>query len=147
MSATYVPVVRASGDRLRDHHVRVAWLVFAVGVALVIGWPIAIVVNWHDIVSSHARLGYLIADLGLVVPLCFASWQGLLRNAPWGPGVLLVALGAGAYDVVHFTVYLIQVKELLPAAAWVVIGAGIVATLGWLAFWEIVRLRPQAQEG
>jgi hypothetical protein len=120
--------------------------VFTVGVLLLIGWPIAIIVNWHDIVASHARLGYLIADIGLVVPLCFASWQGLLRNAAWGPGVLLVALGAGAYDVVHFTVYLIQVNELLPAAAWVVIGAAIVVALGWLAVWEIVRLRSQRQE-
>lgn len=145
MSAITVPAVKRSSDPVRSHHLWVAWLVFGVGVALLIGWPIAIIVNWHDIVSSHARLGYLIADLGLVAPLCLVTWQGLLRNAGWGPGVLLFALGAGAYDVLHFTVYLIQVKALLPEAAWIVISAAVLGALGWLALWEIVRMRAERE--
>jgi hypothetical protein len=92
----------------RRHRLRVAWTAFAVGAILLVGWPVAAIVNWEDIVNSHARLGYLIGDVGLVVPLAFATWYSLRHQAWWGPYTFLLLAGAGAFDSVHFAVYLWQ---------------------------------------
>jgi hypothetical protein len=55
----------AAGGSLTVHRTWAAWSFFALGVVLVIGWPIAAIVNWDDIVDSHVRLGYLVGDIGL----------------------------------------------------------------------------------
>lgn len=34
-------------------------------------------------VDSHVRLGYLIGDLGVGTPLCFATWHGLSWLGWW----------------------------------------------------------------
>ena len=137
----------APRDDPYPHRLRVAWAVFVVGALLLIGWPIACIANWHDVVHSHTRLGYLIGDVGLVTPLCFAAWQGLRTRAPWGPGVLLVAIGAGAYDTVHFVVFLVQEKFLLPGPVWIGIAVVLLAIIGWWAVWEIRRMRGPAAAG
>jgi hypothetical protein len=79
-----------------------------VGVGIWIGWPIQAHRQARDIVESHTRLGYLIADVTIVAPLCLASGYALLEGYRWGPLVLLLAIGAGAYDLTHFLVYLGQ---------------------------------------
>lgn len=131
----------AADAGLRSHRVRVAWLVFGVGVALTVGWPISAALTWDDLVHTKGRLGYAFGDYGLVMPLCYATWWSLWRGRAWGPGMLLCALGAGAYDVIHFTVFLIQGHEA-PAALLVVVAVAVLGALGYMAQWEIRRLRP-----
>ncbi len=118
----------------------------AIGVGLWIGWPLQARRQSEDIVRSHARLGYLIADVTIVAPLCLAAGYALVANDRWGSLVLLLAVGAGAYDLTHFLVYLGQrgVPRIggrpLP---WYAYGATIVAVLvflGWLGWHEMHRL-------
>lgn len=60
---------------------RIASALLVLAAVLVVGWSIAIAVSWNHIVSSHARLGYLIGDIGLVVPLCFPrGWPAATRD-------------------------------------------------------------------
>jgi len=128
-------------EAVLKHRKRVAWALFITAMVLVLGWPVAIWANWEHIVSSHARLGYLIGDVGLVSPLCFAAWRGLLRDRLWGPTLFLVADGAMAYDVLHFAVYLIQEKFLsIPMPVYVILLLIVLGILYWLARWEIVVL-------
>lgn len=116
----------------------VAWILFGVAVVLLVGWPIAAIVDWDHIVRSHARLGYLIGDLGLAVPLCLASWYGLRRDRPWARGVLLLCLGALAYDVLHFLIYLMQEEFLsIPLPVYIVLLAVVLVAIGWVATREI----------
>lgn len=125
------------------HRLRVAWAAFAVGVILIVGWPIAAIVNWDDIVNSHARLGYLIGDVGLVVPLAFATWQGLRTRAWWGPPVLLLLAGAGAYDLLHFSIYLWQIEAFgVPGFLYgIACAAALAVIVRWVVF-ELRQLRP-----
>jgi hypothetical protein len=131
----------------QKHRTVVAWIAFGGGVLLPIGWTIASIANWSDVIDSHARLGYLIGDIGLVVPLCFASWQGLRTGAAWGPLALCLLCGAFGYDIVHFTVWLIQEHKFgIPGVLLALIGAAILAFLAWLAIWEIERARTAPSE-
>jgi hypothetical protein len=116
----------------------VAWILFAVAVVLLVGWPIAAIVNWDHIVSSHARLGYLIGDICIAVPLCLASWHGLRRSLSWARGVLLFTLGALAYDVTHFLIYLMQEEFLsIPLPVYIVLLVVVLAAIVWVAAHEI----------
>jgi hypothetical protein len=119
------------------HRTFAAWAFLALGILLPIGWLIACLVNWDNVVHSHIRLGYLIGDVGLVTPLSLVAAIALLRNRPFGPPVLLLAVGALAYDVVHFCVFLVQERFLLPAAVWIVIWVAVLALLAWIAAGEI----------
>ena len=89
-----------------------AWLSFAMGLILLVGWPIAIIINWSNIVNSDARLGYLICDIVLVMPLCFASWSGMKKKKLSGSLLFLITAGALLYDGVHFMIFLIKIKFL-----------------------------------
>jgi hypothetical protein len=144
MSPPDATATRAPDDLYR-HRLRVAWTSFAIGVILAIGWPIAAIVNWHDIVHSHARLGYLIGDVGLVVPLAFATWYGLKRREWWGVPIMLVLAGAGAYDLVHFSIYLWQIEAFgVPGFLYgIACAAALVVIVRWVAF-ELRVLRPAA---
>jgi hypothetical protein len=129
----------------QKHRTVVAWIAFAGGVLLPIGWTIACIANWSDVIDSHARLGYLIGDIGIVAPLCWATWLGLRRGAGWGPAALWLLCGAFAYDILHFTVWLIQEHKFgLPGIVLALIGAAIEAFLVYLAAWELQRTRPDA---
>jgi hypothetical protein len=116
----------------------VAWILFAVAVVLLVGWPIAALIDWDHIVESHARLGYLIGDIGIAVPLCLASWHGLRRALPWARGVLLFCLGALAYDVTHFLIYLMQEEfASIPLPVYIVVLAVVLVAIAWVAAKEI----------
>jgi hypothetical protein len=123
---------------ITTHRKRVGVTLFCLGAVLAIGWPVASLVNWTHIIDSHARLGYLIGDLGLVVPLSFLGWYGLTRGRVWAPGVFLVFAGAAAFDSLHFGIYLIQEKFLsIPAPIFVILILVCLGILAWLAGWEI----------
>ena len=79
---------------------------------MVAGWAVAIMISWNHIVTSHARLGYLISDLGLAVPLCVAAGLAAVNERPNAGPLTLVCVGALAYDGLHFGVYLIQEQFL-----------------------------------
>ncbi len=109
-----------------------------VGIVLAVGWPVAIAVSWANIVSSHARLGYLFGDLTLVTPLAFIGWYGLTHSRAWGPKVFLLFAGAGAFDTLHFGIYLIQEKFLnIPALIYIALILVALAVLVWFSLWEI----------
>jgi hypothetical protein len=123
------------------HRKRVGWVLFGLAIVLAVGWVIAIVVSWQHIVDSHNRLGYVLGDLGMVVPLSFASWYGLTHGRPWAPGVFLFLAGAAAFDSLHFGVYLIQEKFLsIPMAIYIALIILVLGVLAWLALWENRRL-------
>lgn len=124
-------------DAVFTHRKRVGIAMLIVGAVLAVGWPVAILVSWDHIVSSHARLGYLFGDLGLVVPLSFLGWYGLTRDRRWAPGVFLIFAGAAAFDSLHFGIYLIQEKFLsIPAPVYVILILLCLGILAWLALWE-----------
>jgi hypothetical protein len=120
------------------HRLWSAWAFFGLAVVLIVGWPVAAIVNWSDIVDSHVRLGYLVGDLGLVVPLALASWIGLRGAQPWAPPILLLAIGATAYDAIHFFIYLAQLEFLsIPWPVYIAILALSLAALSLLALLEL----------
>src|SRR5262245_11934629 len=111
----------ASDAAIAAHRHRVAWAALALAVILLVGWPVAAIVNWENIVASHARLGYLVGDIGIVVPLCIASWFGFRHDRLWAPFVFLFLDGAAAYDGLHFEIYLAQLEYLaIPLAIYLV---------------------------
>lgn len=115
----------------------VKWAFLVTGIGLPIGWAVAAIVDWDHIVDSHARLGYLIGDIGLVTPLCFATWHGLRRARRWAPLVFMFTAGALAYDLVHFGVYLVQEDFTGAGWAWGLLCAALVLVLAWLASLEL----------
>jgi hypothetical protein len=117
----------------------VKWAFLAVAILLPIGWVIAVIVSWDHIVDSHARLGYLIGDVGIVTPLCFATWYGLKHATEWARPVFMFTAGALVYDLVHFGVYLIQEDFTGAGWAWGVLCAALVAVLILLAWREVRR--------
>jgi hypothetical protein len=124
------------------HRTWAAWAFFCLAVILIIGWPIAAIVNWDDIVHSHTRLGYLVGDIGFVVPACLATWYGLRKQTLWAPGVLLLTIGLTTYDAVHFFIYLAQERFLsIPPVVYIAI---LVAALAALGFFAVRELRAQA---
>jgi hypothetical protein len=123
------------------HRKWAGWAFLALGILLPIGWLIACLVNWDDVVHSHTRLGYLIGDVGMVAPLSLFTAYGLLKQRPFGPPVLLITIGALAYDVVHFCVFLVQEKFLLPGAVWILIWLIVLGILTWFAIGELRLVR------
>ena len=133
---------------LIEHRRRVGWGMFVFGLILAIGWAISAALTWEHVVASHVRLGYLIADVGLVTPLLFLSWFGLTRARPWAPALFLILVGALAYDLVHFGVYLIQERFLsVPTPAYVLLMLALLALLAWLARRELGALGAAAGAG
>jgi hypothetical protein len=117
----------------------VKWAFLATAILLPIGWVVAVIVSWDHIVDSHARLGYLIGDVGIVTPLCFATWYGLKHATEWARPVFMFTAGALVYDLVHFGVYLVQEDFTGAGWAWGVACAVLVAVLIWLALQEVRR--------
>src|SRR5436305_14725375 len=132
-------MLAATSTRLdTSYRQRLGWVAFGLGIVLIVGWAIAIIVSWNHILSSHARLGYLIGDVGLVAPLCFATWYGVTRQKSWGPLLFLLLDGAIAYDVVHFGIYLMQEGFLsIPVPIYIIVLLAILALQAVLARREI----------
>jgi hypothetical protein len=120
----------------------VTWAFLATAIGLPIGWGIAAIVNWDHIVDSHTRLGYLIGDIAIVTPLCFATWHGQRRRLWWATLVFMFTAGALAYDLVHFGIYLVQEDFTDAGWAWGAACFAIVALLLWLARREL-KLGPE----
>lgn len=134
---------RHQNQAIPKQRIAAAWIAFAVGVVLGVGWPIAAIVNWSDIVHSDVRLGFLVGDVGLIVPLCFATWHGLRRATWWGPLIFLFFAGAGAYDLIVFTIFLIQVKAFgVPGVVYGVLGAASLIGIAIFTRGEILRDKP-----
>ena len=128
-------------ESITKHRQKVAVALLAIGIILPIGWVVAIFINWPNIVSSHARLGYLFGDWGLVTPLSLFSWYGLSRARSWGPLVFLLFTGAAAFDSLHFGIYLIQEKFLnIPMLVYIIVIIVVLGILAWLSAWEILVL-------
>jgi hypothetical protein len=124
------------------HRVWAAWAFFGLAVILIVGWPIAAIINWDDIVDSHTRLGYLVGDILFVTPASLATWYGLRKQMLWAPGVLLLTIGLTTYDAVHFFIYLAQERFLsIPPVVYIAI---LIAALAALAFFALRELRAQA---
>ena len=106
------------------------------GILLPIGWLVAAIASWDHIVDSHARLGYLIGDVGMVTPLCLPPGRGS-GGRGLEPPVLMFTAGALVYDLVHFGVYLVQEDFTGAGWAWEFLCAALVALLAWLASLEV----------
>jgi hypothetical protein len=132
----------APSPALVAHRVWAAWAFFGLAVILIVGWPIAAIINWDDIVDSHTRLGYLVGDILFVTPASLATWYGLRKQMLWAPGVLLLTIGLTTYDAVHFFIYLAQERLLsIPPVVYIAI---LIAALAALAFLALRELRAQA---
>jgi hypothetical protein len=90
-------------------------------------------------VTRQPRLGYLIGDVGVVTPLCFATWHGLRHGRDWARPVFMFTAGALVYDLVHFGVHLVQEDFTGAGWAWGLVCAALVALLAWLASLEVRR--------
>jgi hypothetical protein len=84
------------------------WALIGVAALLWAGWTVQMLREWKVVWESQARLGYLLADTLIVAPGCIASGIGLLGSDGWGAPLLLLTVGAAAYDLTHFFVYMFQ---------------------------------------
>ena len=115
-----------------------AWITFSVALVLAVGWPVAAAIDWDSIADSHARLGYVVCDFCIVIPLGFLTWYGLLHGKAWGRLTFLVVAGAMAFDLLHFSVYLSQIEFVgLPPAVIMPIGIAGTSILGLMTWAEI----------
>ena len=144
MTAALVRVASTTFHQPRRVRVGVSALVFVF--TLLTSWVVTAAVAWDGVVESANELGYLVADMTLLVPLGAAIGVGLLRKREWAAPLLLVGLGAAAYAAVHLTVYMIRERFLdVPGPVY---GAAVVVLLillGLLARVEIVELEEGAK--
>jgi hypothetical protein len=87
-----------------------AFALILIGAATLIGWSIVAPLHWDEIKKSQSRLGYLVGDGFLVAPGCLLAGWGLLRERSWGPALLLIVIGAAAFDLTHTFIYMAEVK-------------------------------------
>jgi hypothetical protein len=71
-------------------------------------WPIVAWRHWQNVVETKTRLGYFIADMSIVAPLCATAGYGYVRDLGWAPGALLIAVGAAAFDLTHTFIFVAQ---------------------------------------
>lgn len=115
---------------------RVARILIGAGVVLSVGWGVAMIVSWPAIAASPAMIGYLVADLAVVVPLAILAGVALLWRDPRDLTLLQLALGALAYAVVHCAVFLIGIRFLgVPAAVYLVALVILLLGLVRIAIW------------
>ena len=126
------------------HHLG-GWALVVIGALIWLLWPIIAIRHWQNVVESHARLGYFIGDMAIVAPLCFASGYGSIEDYRWGLPMLLLAVGASAYDLTHFLVFLAQIGvpqirgKRLPVAVYAVAIVLVLVVLGYIA-WRAIRV-------
>jgi hypothetical protein len=119
------------------------WGLIAIGVAIWVLWPIVAYHNWENVVQTHNRLGYFFCDMTIMAPLCLASGYGLVRDYRWGSAVLLLAIGAAAFDLAHTLIFMAQIQvpkiggRALPWWAYALVVALVLVLLGLLAWREI----------
>lgn len=124
---------------------RGGWALIAIGVAIWIFWPIVAIEHWQNVIESHARLGYFIGDMTIVAPLCFASGYGSVAATKWASPMLLLTVGAAAYDLTHFLIFLAQIHvpkikgKPLPVVAYVAAILAVLAFLAWIA-WRVIQV-------
>src|SRR5438034_480428 len=99
-----------SAEDIQGHRTRVGWTMLAVAALIAVALAVALVRDGQALVSTPNLLGYLLSDVLLVIPLCVASWIGLIRGQAWGGPVFLVTTGALAFQVLHLGVFLIPQK-------------------------------------
>ncbi|MGH7559992.1 MAG: hypothetical protein ACRENB_03125 [Gemmatimonadales bacterium] len=101
-----------------------AWLRLAPAVIVlwvVVSWPVGLWLD-PDRLTRPGELEYLLADVGILLPLSLAVLVARRRGSASASGLLAAMLGALAYDVAHFGVR--TVRETSGAAR-----AGVVAAL------------------
>jgi hypothetical protein len=119
------------------------WALIVIGFSVWIGWSIVAPTNWHDVVQSHTRLGYLVGDFFLVAPVCVVAGLGLLKGHSWGPPALLAAVGAAAFDLTHTFIYMAQIGvpsiggKAPPSWVYVLLIVLTLSVLQWIAWHEI----------
>jgi len=129
-----------SAEDIQGHRTRVGWTMLAVAALIAVALAVALVRYGLALVSTPNLLGYLLSVVLLVIPLCVASWIGLIRGQAWGGPVFLVTTGALAFQVLHLGVFLIP-QKLFPLPL-PIYGGMVVFLLGLaiLANWEVAVL-------
>jgi len=99
-------------------------------------WPIGALVDPDEVL--HAELPFLVADLTVLAPLCAITLYGLVRSRPWARLLVLVVMGAFAYDAVSFLTFVARERLLgLPVFLPVLLIPVVIAVIAWLVTDEI----------
>lgn len=99
--------------------------------------------HWANIIETRTRLGYLAGDCALLAPGCVASGIGLLADQSWASSVLLLAVGAAAFDLTHTFIFLAEIElpkvhdKALPPWHYALVILVVLAVLGWIAWRDI----------
>ena len=98
----------------------------AVALWVAASWPIGLAVDPGRL-KRPGEVAYLLADVGILLPLAIAAAVALHRRSPSSRGLLATMLGALAYDATHFGVRTMQ--ELSITGARLAVSAGLLLLL------------------
>jgi hypothetical protein len=123
----------SSGDSpgIDAYYRRLRWFLIALLLWFALVWPITAVIDFDYIWNKE--LGYMVGDLLILVPLILLTLYGLRRAKTWATLLVLVVLGALAYDATHFLVFLARTEPRgIPGLAFVVPIPVALGILLWL---------------
>ena len=106
-----------------------------------LSWPIGVVVKFDYVLANE--LGYMVGDLLVLVPLIVVTLYGFRREQTWAPLLVLVVVGAFAFDMAHFLVFLARSRPMdIPGLLFYVLIPVVIAVLAWLLRRHLLVLLP-----
>ncbi len=81
-----------------------------IGAALIVGWVLVLVKHGRNVLDNNPRLGYCVCDISLLSVGCIITGIGLVGGQLWAQPLLLVAVGAAAFDLTHTLIYCAQIS-------------------------------------
>ena len=81
-----------------------------IGAALILGWLLVLVKHGRNVLTNNPRLGYCVGDISLLSVGCIITGIGLVAGEIWARPLLLVAVGAAAFDLTHTLIYCAEIS-------------------------------------
>jgi hypothetical protein len=81
-----------------------------IGTALAVGWAVVLFTHGRNVLEDNPRLGYCVCDVSLLSVGCVVTGIGLVGNHAWAKPLLLVAVGAAAFDLTHTFIYCAEIS-------------------------------------
>lgn len=115
----------------------------AIGAAVILGWGLVLVKHGRNVLESNPRLGYCVCDISLLSVGCIVTGIGLVGGHRWARPLLLVAVGAAAFDLTHTFIYCAEISWpkprgfTLPTWVYSVVILAVLAVLMSIAWSDI----------
>ena len=82
----------------------------AIGGAVLVGWGLVLVKHGRNVLDDNPRLGYCVCDIFLLAVGVITAGIGLVGNRAWAKPLLLIAVGAAAFDLTHTFIYCAEIS-------------------------------------